>query len=374
MKTLKNPALSFLQFGVAETANDCIDEPKPCLPVMLETDLKFQLVVEFTDASEAAAFVDQVTAMRVYNSAFDELGAGIFKKFYYSSTKVLLYWDEPIDFETLEIGCDSCFYLGLTINDGEVLYSNRLCRICDGCYSTVIEYSCDEDAYDFLYCDFDTVNRVRLPFYLKKPQLQDEETVYVKSRGAIQRLKSVTKKEFEGVVEMLPFDQHEKLKAALSHDNVWTDGKHYTGGISKSAAYEIGYIDFMDLATAPASFKAMATPYNWRNSNCADCGETYDPCVGISATLTGVEIEAVNNGNGTQTFTITFNPVVAATMTISSSVDGIIYDHNQSGGAVSPRTYTIPIGLIAKIKIVLNQVPSACNTEFIYDDGPYGYA
>lgn len=117
------------------------------------------------------------------------------------------------------------------------------------------------------------VNRVRLPFYLSKPQFIEDRTVFPKANGEIKVLSVVIKKQYEGDTDHWPEKLHERFKIALAHDHVSVEGDRYVGNISQDGDYTIDWPDFLDYPIGKAAFKANVTPYNASNSNCGTCDD-----------------------------------------------------------------------------------------------------
>jgi len=260
------------------------------LPISEEDDLKFQLVLETETKEEADALTEGVKIYLVKAGAViidaPSLDGNILVDYSdvdhdklpmlirISEKKVLVYWPHGIpDFKS-KVDPYTCAKLALTFPDGEETQyytSNKLAHVPDKRFTSVLEYYCEENAYDFYYCTDGIVNRARIPMYLNRPQFQDDESVYVKSNGQRKLLKSVTRKEYQGQTEMLTDQWHDRIKYALSHDSVHIWGYHFTGGISKNGNYERDWPDFMDFEGSVGKFKVLASPYNWRNSNCEEC-------------------------------------------------------------------------------------------------------
>jgi hypothetical protein len=295
MITLGNPEFSFIQFG--NNSNDV-------LPIIDIDDIAFQVTAQCDTADQATTLAASEASLYLvkYDAVITDgasLAANKLIDFAANppydpalrpelhrldNTKVLVFWPHGLPAYADTIDLDQCFRLCLVLHDPETdadkyYTSNLFKRIDDTQFSSQLGYSCDEDAYGFSYCNFDIYNRVRLPFYLRKPQFQDEETVYYKSNGARKLIKSTTRKLYEAFTELLTEQWHEKLKLALSHDNVDIKSEKYTGGISKDGSYEIDWPEFMNFLSASAKFKVIVTPYNQRNSNCADC-QPYSPAGG----------------------------------------------------------------------------------------------
>lgn len=286
-QTFHNPEFSFLKFSEGNTGNFDV------IPIQDENDIKFQVAIDFESEAELATFM-AATPVKLalvkqngtinsnaqllplllvnYGASYNQDPSVI----QVGKKRVLIYWDQYFtDYASL-IGASDCFRICLIVYDVaadrlKYFISNIVKRIDETKRTSVIEYSCDEDAYDFVYCNVVATNKFRLPLYISKPQLQDDESVYFRSDGTRKLLSSVTKKEYLGFTELLSEAWHDRIKMALSHDNVNIWSLRYSGGISKNGNYEIEWPDFMDYESAAAKFKVLATPYNWRNSNCANC-------------------------------------------------------------------------------------------------------
>jgi hypothetical protein len=327
MFSIVKQTFSFVQFG-NEIDGDII-------PVLDPLDYAFQVLFLGTAEEAAALAASEALMFLVKNDAVitdaPSLAANTLidfgadpgpniKPILYrvAETKVLVYWPYGFPGFADVVSSGQCFKLCLKMVDSDanpVYYlSNSFTRITDEKFTSQLEYSCDDDAYDFIYCNFDIVNKIRFPLHLRRPQLQDEESVYVKSDRTVKRLKTVTRKEYEGVVDYLSELLHEKLKHALSHDNVGIAGFNYTGGISKNGNYEITWAEDVpefDKEEAPAKFKAVVTPYNWRNTNCGECASnecevsvTDVEITNTGGTPSGYAAEWVNAGGTPESFNV----------------------------------------------------------------------
>lgn len=287
--TIYSPRLSFVQFAFDSVYTGCSDKHGICLPQYQDIDLAFQVVIETdTDAEFDSVMTAPITnfKLKLLNGADILTSSDVtdntiasftdtlnFQRIRVGQRKAILYWEYGLPLFEDHIACDECFKIAIDFTIGTthlVLPSNCFYRKCEECYTSKLEYSCDEDAYGFSYCQATMPNRVRVPIYVSKPQFSDNESVYVRSDGSIKILKSVTKKEYECNVDYLNADMHERLKVALSHDNVLLTSETYTGGIRKDGNYEINWQD-LNYDLAPAGFKAFTTPYLVRNDNCEVC-------------------------------------------------------------------------------------------------------
>lgn len=116
-------------------------------------------------------------------------------------------------------------------------------------------------------------NRIRLPFYVTRPQFATESTSFRLANGARKTLSSIVRKVFEGETENLPKEIHERFVIALKHDDVTIEGRYYLGGISLDGEYDIDWIKFLDFPLAKAAFKVDVTPFDYSNNNCQTCEE-----------------------------------------------------------------------------------------------------
>lgn len=116
-------------------------------------------------------------------------------------------------------------------------------------------------------------NRIRLPFYLTRPQFPRVANVFDLADGSTKVQSVIIRKTFEGETENLPKEIHERLIIALSHDEVTVEGKFLLTGVSLNSDYELDWNKFLDYPLAKAGFKVQVTPFNYSNDNCQTCEE-----------------------------------------------------------------------------------------------------
>lgn len=116
-------------------------------------------------------------------------------------------------------------------------------------------------------------NRIRLPFYITRPQFPTESNTFRLANGSRKTLSTIIRKVFEGETDNLPREIHERLVIALKHDDVTIEGKYYLGGISLEGDYDIDWQKFLDYPLAKAAFKVEVTPFDYSNDNCQTCEE-----------------------------------------------------------------------------------------------------
>ncbi len=189
----------------------------------------------------------------------------------------------------VHLDCDACFSFKIkaTIAAQTLEVTSNCFKVaCDDCYTSVLEYTNDNNYAEFYYCDGYPVNKARLYLHLFNPKSIEDKAVYRKSNGVIRQTRSLITKEYLAETEFFPEHIHDKIAVALAHDYITINSNNYIGGISKSGEYDIDWIDKMCLA--PAKFKALATPFAIRNNNCAECGQVVlNPVCGEISDLIG---------------------------------------------------------------------------------------
>lgn len=116
-------------------------------------------------------------------------------------------------------------------------------------------------------------NRIRLPFYVDRPQYPEERSVFRNAAGVTKTLSVVIRKVLDGETDWMPAPWHERLKIALSHDNVTIEGDKYLTDVVQEGDYDIDWQAFLHYPTAPAKFKVQVTPFSATNNNCMSCEE-----------------------------------------------------------------------------------------------------
>ena len=116
-------------------------------------------------------------------------------------------------------------------------------------------------------------NRIRLPFYLSKPQFPVERNVFRKADGSSKLLSAVIRNTYEGKTDQLPEDWHRKLIVALTHDSVTVEDARLLTDVVIDGDYSIEWQDFLQYPVAQSTFTIQTTPFNASNSNCQTCDE-----------------------------------------------------------------------------------------------------
>lgn len=158
-----SPAQSFVQFSETGKIDHCIfDKLNFCLPVVQPGDVAYQFIVTGTEteidalcgvygtpidigivrACDDEDFLLEFTA-NPYNDVPDV--------FRLNDTQLLVNWEHGVPGFTDVIGFNECFKFRIQI--GAVKFcSNCFERTVDDCFTSVIEYGCDENCYGFNYC------------------------------------------------------------------------------------------------------------------------------------------------------------------------------------------------------------------------------
>jgi hypothetical protein len=158
-----SPAQSFVQFSETGKIDHCIfDKLNFCLPVFEDGDVAFQFIITGSDneidalcgvygnpielgivnACDDADFLLEFTA-NPYNEVPELLRL--------SDTQLLVNWAHGVPGFTNVIGYNECFKIRVQI--GLIKFcSNCFERTTDNCFTSVIEYGCDENCYGFNYC------------------------------------------------------------------------------------------------------------------------------------------------------------------------------------------------------------------------------
>jgi hypothetical protein len=151
---------SFIRFDSQDVVTHCIHGTfSTCLPVYAESDIAFQFVVQAETEEEADALCqpyesgidiglvldcDQVG----FTAEFEETP----ERFRISTLQVLYNWPHGVPGMIGNVGMMECFYIRVVVD--EVNYcTNCFQRIPDDCFTSVIEYSNEDNFAGFNYCN-----------------------------------------------------------------------------------------------------------------------------------------------------------------------------------------------------------------------------
>ncbi|MEO9145097.1 MAG: hypothetical protein ABI237_06020 [Ginsengibacter sp.] len=311
---ITSPKYSFIQFGSSADAC-CQGINDVTLPVFAGTDLQFQVVSDSSISS--VDVVNENGDVISTNSGFTSLGNNI-----YAFTGTI---------DITGLACEQCFQLKIS-----TALSNIFKKVCDDCYTSLLEYYNDEDYAGFLYCNVAFTNKVRLPFYLRKPKMNEDRTVYRKSDGTIRLTKSLITKQYILTTDYLTEQMHDCLAVAFGHDNTNVYNSIYSGGISKSGDYAPDWQD--GICVAPLDLAVDVTPIAIKNSNCQDCPDV-TVCVAPSVPSFSLPDAAVSNPynqsitlGGTAPFTLS-GITKPAWMTVSVSGSHVTFTGTPGTGS-----------------------------------------
>ncbi len=161
-----SPANSFIRFDETADAALCIwGNVNFCLPVYDAEDVYFQFVIEGTEGdidSLCTQTGDEITVALVNecNGAAILTFAEKPDRFRLSTTQVLYNWAHGLPGFTGPVAVGECFKIQVTVEatpygyptETDVYCSNCFERIGSDCFTSVVEYGNDEDAFGFKYC------------------------------------------------------------------------------------------------------------------------------------------------------------------------------------------------------------------------------
>lgn len=278
---------SFFQLGNPINFN-CVEPIELCLPIYKDYDLYgWSLYVGY--GSGITYYWRLVKNCNQPVGDLDPASLIPFHVYNYSDkVQVLtpLFYQDPseTDFGVDGFDCGECFFIqvikfehkGDVINQDIVGCIGCFQKICDPCYTSVVQYINNENAFGFLYTNGNPntlnglYNRVRLPLYLNQPQFPVKRNVFTLSNGMQKKLSSRIEKEWNVETDYMPKEWHEKLVIALEHDHIGMQNVNSNtfSEFMNESNYEINWQAFLDYPTAPAKFKLKQIPYNNVNSNC----------------------------------------------------------------------------------------------------------
>jgi hypothetical protein len=158
-----SPTQSFVQFAETGKIAHCIfDLLNFCLPVIQPDDVSFQFIITGTDneidalcgayglpvaigivrSCDDEDFLIEFTA-NPYNDSPDIARIG--------DTQLLVNWEHGVPGFADVIGYNECFKIRVEVGAAQFC-SNCFERSFDDCFTSVIQYGCDEDCYGFNYC------------------------------------------------------------------------------------------------------------------------------------------------------------------------------------------------------------------------------
>lgn len=164
-----SPTQSFVQFSETGRIDHCIfDRLNFCLPVFQDNDVAFQFIIKGTSTEIDAlcgAYGNQI-AIGIVSACDDEDFLLEFTGNPYndvpeimrlSEEQLLVNWAHGVPEFTNVIAYNQCFKIRVEVV-GSQFCSNCFERTSDNCFTSVIEYGCDENCYGFNYCGSGTTD------------------------------------------------------------------------------------------------------------------------------------------------------------------------------------------------------------------------
>lgn len=158
-----SPAQSFVQFAETGRIDNCIfDRLNFCLPVFEDGDVAFQFIITGTESEIDAlcGVYGSPISIGIVSTCDDEDFLLEFTANPYndvpelyrlSDTQLLVNWSHGVPGFTSVIGYHECFKIRVQIGLAQFC-SNCFERTADNCFTSVVEYGCDENCYGFNYC------------------------------------------------------------------------------------------------------------------------------------------------------------------------------------------------------------------------------
>lgn len=154
------PQNSFVRFDNEQPEQHCIHgEFKDCLPVVAESDIAFQFVVQAETSEEADALCDIGNSnMQIgmisecdqedFDVLFDELP----ERYRISDLQVLYNWPHGLPGMIGFYNEGQCFFIKVIVGDVSRC-SNCFQRLPDDCFTSVVEFTNDENFAGYNYCN-----------------------------------------------------------------------------------------------------------------------------------------------------------------------------------------------------------------------------
>lgn len=163
-----------------------------------------------------------------------------------------------------------CFTYRIQKTDGSLQgYTNQFMKVAEAPYSSLVDYRCNEEAMGFYY-PAGIKNRLRLPFYLFKPQYPSQVNVLKMGNGRNKVLSGVLEKEYEIETEQMPEIFHEAFAAMLQHDTLTisnTNIRETSLEVVESGPYNPNW-ETDDTAYSKGKGKVKVANYPYSNTNC----------------------------------------------------------------------------------------------------------
>lgn len=158
--SIRTSRFSFYSFDTEDRFSGCgFESFGMCLPVFASSDVAFQFLIVADSKPEADLLCDLTNdhiEVGLVNNCTDDGFLLLFSQKtvrYRKNDNTLLYnwnWGLPGFEAVIPIG--GCFHIKIRVNGVDVFCSNCLLRIGEDCYTAVMDYNNNDDAFDFDYC------------------------------------------------------------------------------------------------------------------------------------------------------------------------------------------------------------------------------
>lgn len=167
--TFQSPTQSFIQFGQTGILDYCLwDDLRFCLPVVEDNDIAFQvyLIGTETDIDSICGVYGLPIQIGIVRECGDEdflleftanPYTDIPELYRLSDTQLLVNWAHGVPGFSSAIGMGECFRIRIKAGDYSAC-SNCLTRSADTCFTSVIDYTNDENFGGFNYCSSGAVD------------------------------------------------------------------------------------------------------------------------------------------------------------------------------------------------------------------------
>ena len=293
MAAILNIPNSFVTFynlsnnlGIPEyvTDTDCGIQKDFCYPIYDEKDLAFQVNIASSEVLTSGNVDVQIipasgTGITLTGYSISIVANGT----YGGSTPIYNIYINFFGSDlTNAMSEGDCFKIGIltggTIDLAYFVSNQCFKKVNDKCLTTKLQYINTSNAFGFVYRAFGTfpsialtLNRIRLPLYLKEPNISSDKTVYVRPDGSRQLLSARLAKRYKGMIDEVPEETHQNLVIALNHDGIYFTPENFTTQIQVrfEDEYNNNYPEIMQNVNIwSADFTIFETPFNNFNSNC----------------------------------------------------------------------------------------------------------
>lgn len=230
--TISNSSYSFVNWEAVDE-NFCPNEPRICLPVLDMGDIGFQAIATVSGADKLKFnsgdryWAGMPTGVSTWEKQFDVTwtkivdGVGAEPDIWVGN--FVSNGDEAV-FTALSVG--ECFTIDIykhnVLDDSEeflVTCTNCFTKILDTCYTSLMIYRANNDAFGFYYSDYPNYsNSIRLSFYLHSPFKTEEKKQYEKSNGATVITSYRLWKNYELKTDYWDARIHDNFEIALAHN------------------------------------------------------------------------------------------------------------------------------------------------------------